>query len=182
MTPTRTPRKPRRSRVPGRLLGLANALPWILPCLVAFVLCAPLLGLGYFCDDFSYLTQRRGESSALFALPSPDWPQYRPVSQYLYFRFLQIDSSGVLGHVANLAILLLSAGLLVSLVSRLRGQAAGVLAGLALVTFGHVPALVGWVSCGQDLFAILFLLAALLLRDARKDLAAMACAVQRMSR
>jgi hypothetical protein len=158
-------------------LDLLSAWPWILPGLVAVVLCAPLVGLGYFWDDYSFLTQKRGESLAVFALPTPDWPLYRPFSQYLYFRFLQFDPSGHLGHVTNLAILLLSAGFLVSLVSRLRGQAAGVLAGLAFVTFGHVPALVGWVSCDQDLFAILFLLAALLLRDARKDLAAFACAV-----
>ena len=177
MTPTRTLRKPNPSSARGRSLGLESAWPWILPGLVAVVLCAPLLGLGYFWDDYSFLTQKRGESAALFALPSPDWPLYRPFSQYLYFRFLQLDASGLLGHVTNLAILILSAGFLVSLVSRLRGQVAGVLAGLAFVAFGHVPALVGWVSCDQDLFAILFLLAALLLRDARKDIAAITCAV-----
>jgi hypothetical protein len=177
VTPTRTPRKPDPSRARDRSLGLWNAWPWILPGLVAVVLCAPLLGLGYFWDDYYFLTQKGGGNPTLFALPSPDWPLYRPLSQYLYFRFLQFDPSGLLGHVTNLAILLLSVGFLVSLVSRLRGPTAGVLAGLAFATFGHVPALVGWVSCDQDLFAILFFLAALLLRDARKDLAAIACAV-----
>ena len=154
-----------------------GAWPRFLPGLVAVVLCAPLLRLGYFWDDYYFLTQRRGESSALFALPSIDWPLYRPLSQYLYFRLFQFDSSGLLGHIANLAILVLSAMLLVLLVSRLRGQVAGVLAGFAFVAFGHIPALVGWVSCDQDLLAILFLLAALLLRHARKDLAALSCAV-----
>ena len=155
-----------------------RAWPWLLPALVLAVLCASTIRLGYFWDDFFFLTLKGKGDPLLFLIPNSEEPLYRPISQYLYFLFLRLvgDPTGLVGHLANLTILVLSVGLLVSLVSELRGRTAGLMAGLVFATFGCIPSLVAWISCDQDLLAIAFLLAAFLLRHRRKDLAAFACA------
>lgn len=158
--------------------GLIDGWDRLLPILVVTILCIPVLRLGYFWDDYFFLTFKGEAGPRVFLFPDPDGVFYRPVTQSLYFLFLRFfgDSSGLLGHVMNLAVLALSVGLLVSLVSKLRGRVAGCMAGLVFATFGHIPSVVAWVSCDQDLFAVAFLISALLLRHLRKDLAALACA------
>jgi len=151
---------------------------WLLPVAVMAVLCIPVLRLGYFWDDFVFLTERHTGGLFGFALPTGEGVLYRPVSQYLYFQILRLidDPSGLTGHLLNLGVLLLSVALLVVLMTKLRGRVAGVTTGLVFATLAPIPCLVAWVSCDQDLLAIAFLLGALLLRHERKDWAAVACA------
>jgi hypothetical protein len=82
----------------------------------------------------------------------------------------------VLGHVLNLAALVGALVLLVNLVSRLRGPRAGLFSGLIFASYGPVASLVAWTSGSQDLFAILFVVAALLCRHQGKSVAALLCA------
>jgi len=138
----------------------------------------PLLGLGYFWDDILFLTGGRvGGGPARFLRPEAGEAFYRPVAQGLYFLFLRaVDpANGFIGHALNLVALLAATALLVSLVSDLVGRRAGMLAGLVFAASGQVPSLVGWISCSQDLFAILFTLAALWLRNRERHWPAIAC-------
>src|SRR5687767_13397133 len=138
----------------------------------------PCLSLGYFWDDYYFLTALGTGGHNLYLLPSTGAAFFRPVSQGLYFNLLR--SLGPLGeplaHVFNLFALLTAVALLVALVSRLHSRKAGLLAGIAFASLGCVPSLVAWVSCGQDLFAIVLVLAALLLRHERRDALALLCA------
>jgi hypothetical protein len=155
---------------------------WVfaIPILVGVVLNLPALRLGYFWDDFYFLTFRGGEGNLLsFLLPDAGADFYRPLPLGVYFKILRLVDPvhGFLAHAFNLAALAASIALLVALVSRLAGPRAGFLSGLFFAGYGHVPALVAWVSGCQDLFAVLFLLAAFLLRDRGSDRWAFACAV-----
>jgi hypothetical protein len=160
------------SRIP---IALRDAIP---PVLVLTALCAPVLGLGYFWDDYFFLTFKGHSGPGVYLFPDPDATFYRPVSQSLYFLFLRAfgDATGWWGHVLNALVLVLSVALLVSLASRLRGRTAGIMAGLVFAVLAPIPSLVAWVSCCQDLFAIAFLLATLLLRHSGKDVGAVLCA------
>ena len=148
------------------------------PTIVAVVLCIPCLGLGYFWDDYPFLTFDGRGDFRRYLLPSPDLTFYRPVSQGLYFLLLRIvgTGSGLIGHMMNLVLLAVAVGLLVALVSRLSGKRAGLFSGLLFASLGCVPSLVAWVSCDQDLLAIVFVLAAFLLRDRGRNLPALLCA------
>jgi hypothetical protein len=153
---------------------------WILllPVLVVVVLNLPCLTLGYFWDDFYFLSLHgHGALWARF-LPDPHAAFYRPIPLGIYFGVLRLldPVNGVLGHVLNLAALVGAVALLVTLVSRLCGPRAGLLSGLIFASYGNVPGLVAWTSGSQDLFAILFVTAAFLLRHRGKDIAALACA------
>ena len=149
----------------------------LLPALVAVVLCVPCLGLGYFWDDYNFLTFR-GRPFWANLLPDPHAAFYRPLSQGLYFLLLKVadPSTGILGHVLNLAALAGAITLLVLLVERLCGRRAGILSGLAFASLGLVPGVVAWISLSQDIFAAALLLAALLLRHERRDVGALLCA------
>ena len=146
----------------------------LLPALVAVVLSIPCLGLGYLWDDFYFLTH----GARTHLLPDPTATFYRPIPLGLYFQALRFldPSGGTLGHVVNLAAVAGVTVLLVLLVSRLCGRRAGLLAGLLFACYGQVPGLVAWISASQDLFAILFVIAALLLRHTGRNVAALACA------
>ena len=175
------PRESRRGKQPGsrpapepRIRGR-----WVLllPVLVAVVLSLPSIGLGYFWDDFYFLSFR-SHGSLWHLLPEPQGTFYRPIPLGIYFLILHLvdPASGVLGHLLNLAALAGVVVLLVILVSRLCGPRAGLLSGLVFASYGCVPGLVAWVSGSQDLFAILFVTAAFLFRDRGKNAAALACA------
>ena len=155
-------------------------MPWgvLLPAFVAVILAIPCLRLGYFWDDYLFLAQGTGSDIPNFLLPDSHGTFYRPIPQAAYFLFLRVadPNTGLLGHVLNLAVLAGAITLLVLLVSRWSGPRAGIYSGLVFACLGAVPSLVAWVSCSQDLFAIGFVLAAFLLRQERRDLAALACA------
>jgi hypothetical protein len=141
------------------------------------VLNLPCLGLGYFWDDFYFLSFG-GHGGPWHLLPESQGTFYRPIPLGVYFRILHLldPASGVLGHVLNLVALAGALVLLVILVSRLCGPRAGLFSGLIFACYGNVPGLVAWVSGSQDLFAILFVTAAFLLRHRGKSVAALACA------
>src|SRR5688572_26025876 len=150
----------------------------LLPVLVVVVLSLPCLDLGYFWDDFHFLTLEGEGPVPEHLLPDPQATFYRPIPLGLYFKVLAAldPRHGVLGHVLNLAVLAGVVALLVTLVTRLCGVRAGLYSGLIFASYGHVPSLVAWVSCSQDLFAILFVAAAFLFRHQGKSVAALACA------
>jgi len=143
------------------------------------VLSLPCLSLGYFWDDYYFLTFRGHGDFRTYLLPDSQAAFYRPISQGLYFLLLRIadPASGILGHVLNLTTLAGVIVLLVLLVSRLSGPRAGLISGLIVASYGLVPGLVAWVSCSQDLLAALFILAALLLRHEKRDIWALVCAI-----
>lgn len=161
-------------------LALVLKMPWsvLLPVLAAVVSCVPDLSLGYFWDDYYFLTSSGYGGHREYLLPDPHAMFYRPVSQGLYFYFLRLvdPTGGTLAHILNLVLLAGSIALLTLLVSKLRGSRAGLSSGLFLAGLGLSPGLVAWISCSQDLLAVVFLLAAFLLRHERKDLWALACA------
>jgi len=146
------------------------ALP---PILMLVLLQLPVLGLGYFWDDFYFLTFR-GEGGLI--LPDPHF--FRPIPLGLYFQVLRfVDSSaGTVAHLLNLALLSTAVLILVKLVSLLASPRAGLLAGIVFAGYAHVSGLVAWISTCTDLLAILFIAAAFYLRHRGNDLGALACA------
>ncbi len=150
----------------------------LLPAALAVLLAVPTLRFGYIWDDYLFLAHRGDPNPLALLLPAPGEPFYRPVSQGLYFLLLGLvdPSSGAVAHVLNLLLLATACTLLTLLVTRLAGLRAGLLSGFAFAAMGATPSLVAWVSCVQDLLAIAFVLAALLLRHARREFAAVGCA------
>ena len=165
---------------------LSRELAWKLSLaamvLMLVALCAPRLGLGYFWDDYIFLTSSQANPLA-FILPNPaSTIFYRPISMGLYFLLLLALGpwGAFLGHVLNLALLGACVILLASLVARVAGRRAGICAGFAFAALSSVPALVAWITTSQDILAILFLLIAFHLRHAGRTLGtliAAACAV-----
>jgi len=147
----------------------------LLPALVAVILSLPCLGLGYLWDDFYFLTSHDAQAHLL---PDSHATFYRPIPLGLYFGALYVldPSDGRLAHVLNLAGLAGAIVLLTLLVSRLCGRRAGLLSGLLFASYGQVPALVGWISASQDLFAIVFVAAAFYLRHRGRSVPALVCA------
>lgn len=152
--------------------SLAASAAWIAvpPILVAIVLSLPCLGLGYFWDDYVFLT--RVQSSPIAALGPEPGAFYRPLPRGLYFWPLaSLGSSGALiAHLFNMILLAASVYLLVSLTRSLAGPEAGMFAGLFFAALAPAPSLVAWASGSQDLLAIVFSLAALHLRNSGKNL------------
>src|SRR5438093_5947217 len=104
----------RRSSKDGREQGAPVGRPkpsvgWtvLVPVLITFVLNLPSLGLGYFWDDFYFLSSQGQGVSRNYLLPDPHTAFYRPLSQGVYFALLRFadPTSGILGHVLNLAVL-----------------------------------------------------------------------------
>lgn len=156
----------------------AGALPGAAaPVLVAILLSIPGLTLGYFWDDYLFLTRIQSDPSALLR-PDPGAMFYRPISQGLYFHLLAAlgPAGAAAGHVANLVLLAAATWLLASLLSRSAGARAGVAGGFVFAASSCLPALVAYASGIQDLAAVFFLLLAFRLRDSGRPLAALAAA------
>ena len=149
-----------------------------IPIALALVLSASGLALGYFWDDFYFLTGALADPLA-YVRPTAGATFYRPIPQGLYFLLLsRLGSWGALaGHVINAAVLALSTFLLGRLATRLVGRKGGLFAAIAFGTLGAVPTLVVWTSCSQDLFAIAFFLGALHMRDRGRTLSSGALAL-----
>jgi hypothetical protein len=136
------------------------------PALAAIALAWPMLRLGYFWDDYYFLTRaQHGLRACLAYVEGAAF--YRPLTQGLYFLPLAGagDAGALASHLANLAMLAVSAWLLAVVIARHAGTRAGLLAGLLLAGIAPAASLVGWASGAQDLAAILFFLAALDLHD-----------------
>jgi hypothetical protein len=140
-------------------------LPSIAPslaALAAILLCLPCINYPYLHDDFLQRAQRFRPS---YLLPDPSLVFFRPISREIYFGLLYSLSPerGLLGHLLNAVLLSTAIVLTFKLATRVAGQRTGVIAGLLVALFGQWPVLVGWVSGAQDLLAIVFTLAAVLL-------------------
>jgi hypothetical protein len=162
------------SRTDGPRFALDRYLPF-LPCLVAAILSIPVLGFTYLWDDYNFLT------NALYYkiydwLPGHGDPFYRPISRGVYFSILDLAGRNgeLLGHLLNLCFLAAIVYFLGTFTARIAGRKAGLFASLLYAGLGAAPALVGWTCCAQDLLAILFALAALHLRLAGRNRAAIA--------
>lgn len=129
--------------------------------LLAALLSLPGFSLGYFWDDYVFLTRAGAD-----ALPAHD-VFYRPIPRGIYFGALSLlgTHGAWLGHLVNLLALVLAVWLLVSIVSEIAGPGAGMLSGIAFATLAPVPGLVAWVSGCQDLFALALVLLAFRLRQ-----------------
>jgi len=140
---------------------------------VLTVLSLPRLGLGYFWDDYIFLTQSRANPAA-FLLPNPTTIFYRPISMGLYFLLLRAlgDWGAFLGHVFNLVLLGAAVVLLATLVAAHAGRRAGLFAGFSYAALSSMPSLVTWITASQDVLAILFILIALHFRQAGRIWAA----------
>lgn len=149
------PRSDRARRRDGPLAA-------ILAAAVALTLALPVFSFTYLYDDYDFLG--RAQSFRLSQLlPDPHLLFYRPISREIYFGILYaLDPNRPMwGHLANAAAWLLSIALFASIAAKVAGNRAGYGGGVALASLGAVPVIVGWTSGCQDLFAILFALAAL---------------------
>ena len=149
-----------RVRTGGHIRAAAPA------ALLAIILSLPCLHLGYFWDDYVFLT--RVQSSPIAALGPEQGVFYRPIPRVLYYWPLASlgPDGAAIAHGINLALLVAATWLLASLVGRVAGRRAGALAGIAFAALAPVPVLVAWASASQDLLAIVFTLAAFHLRHA----------------
>jgi hypothetical protein len=147
----------------------------LLPVALVLLLCIPCISLGFFWDDYYYLT--RGQTDAMtYLLPQAGAMSYRPIPEGLYFLGLLALSplTRNAGHVFNLILIGASVFLLVRLVSRLSSPRAGIFSGIVLATIAPLPTVVAWTSCAPEAFALFFLLAALNLRHTGHNGAAFA--------
>ena len=120
----------RRSKpLQARAASSPIALRWavLIPAATAVLLNLPRVTLGYFWDDFLFLTGRGHGGPTVFLSPEAHAVFYRPISQGLYFTFLKAadPASGLLGHTVNLLALVVAVTLLILLVSDLTGRRAG---------------------------------------------------------
>jgi hypothetical protein len=166
----------RRSRLPRP--RSARALEWLALALVlagVVVLYVPALGTQFFADDFLFLDQVRGRSlwQALQA-PDPLSNFFRPVSRQLYFWVVAglTHESPFAFRVGNLITLLVAIVLLWRLARRLAGARAALFtaAFFGLHYAADVP--VRWACGSQELLAIVFALAAILLHVSDRRLLA----------
>ena len=162
--------RPANTRAP-RTIALA------LSGLVAIVLCLPRLGLGYFWDDYIFLTSS-GVNPLAFLLPNETTIFYRPISMGLYFLLLgAVDpTEGWVAHFLNLGLLVSCVLALATLVTRIAGFHAGLIAGTSYAAFGATASLVAWVTVSHDLLAIAFLLLAFHLRHSGRTIGALVAA------
>lgn len=142
--------------------SLFRILTFVLVASIAVLLSLPGLRFAYVFDDYDFLARAQQFQWAHF-LPDANDIFYRPVSRELYFGFLESVSPGdpLVGHVVNVGLVVAAILLAGTLVTRLAGIRAGIIAGLLLGAFGQWPILVAWVCGAQDLLAIAFLLLAL---------------------
>lgn len=148
-----------------------------LPVALVLLLCIPCVSLGFFWDDYYYLTRGQAEATT-YLLPQAGAMSYRPIPEGLYFLGLLVLSpiTRNAGHVFNLILIGASVFLLVRLVSRLSSPRAGILSGIVFATLAPVPTVVAWTSCAPDAFALFFILAALNMRHSGHNWGAFAAA------
>ena len=134
------------------------------------------MGLGYFWDDYIFLTSAQA-SPFSFLLPNPTTIYFRPISMGLYFlALLPLGSFGsIVGHVLNLILLAISIVLVELLAEKAVGKGASLFAGLTYAALFSMPSLVAWTTASQDLLAIVFLLLAFNLRQAGRTWGSLAC-------
>lgn len=141
--------------LPARWLWLAAALPLL-----------PLLGIGFFNDDYEGLTRfaRRGWLGVLDQFHPSNFEFLRPLG-FLFFR-LELSAFGPRGwpfHLVHIALFVLAALLAGRVAARIAGERAGVwTSALALLYPGRIEA-VAWAAALFDLLALVLVTFALLL-------------------
>jgi len=155
----RGPRTSSRDRAASAESARAARGAWLAPLLVlgaALWLRFPVLGYGFFADDYLFLDQARGRSPlAAWLAPDPLRNYWRPLSRQVYFSIVSwFGESPVAGHAMNLLLFLAILALLGAIARRLAGMRAAVVAMaiVALAEAADVPVL--WVSGSQDLLAV----------------------------
>ncbi|HYM81802.1 MAG TPA: hypothetical protein VEY91_10400 [Candidatus Limnocylindria bacterium] len=158
--PTKGPKppKPRDTLPDWAVLGLILA--------AALLLHARAVGVPFFADDYLFLDQARNHSLGdVLTQRDPIGNFFRPVSRQLFFWVLarSTQESPYVFHGVNVALFLTSLWLLFILARRLAGPvaAAAATAFLALHYAADVP--IRWASGSQDLLALTFGLATLVL-------------------
>jgi hypothetical protein len=154
---------------------------WPAPLIAALGLAALYAGAlrtGFFSDDYIFLEEARTRPLLESLARMGDLGEfYRPLSRQLYFAALTPIAGGApwVFHAANGALFLAALALLVDLLLAL-GPLGGAMAGalyFAVLPLQRVA--LGWVSCSQDLLALVAVLAALALhRRGRRAWAALA--------
>ncbi len=147
----------------SRPLRKRSPAPALIPCIIAIVLALPCFSFPFLWDDFDFLG--RGQHlHATDLLPNSQVIFYRPLSRELYFGLLNLlGASPLVGHALNALGLIAVIFLLCSIVRRLAGDKAGFLAGFVFSGLGALPVLVGWTSGIQDILAMIFVLATILM-------------------
>ena len=132
------------------------------PPLLAVVLAIPCMEFPWLWDDYAFLG--RAQAFQLHdLLPRGDVLFWRPLSREIWFALLWriAPHAPLVAHLMHAAIVAVAVVLVGSIAKRLFGPRAGFLAATLYASLGALPMLVGWASASQDLFAILFFLAAL---------------------
>ncbi len=163
-----------------RLGSWAAALAAALVLAAAAWVQAPALRAGFVADDFLFLDQVRGRGLvAALGAPDPIGNFLRPVGRALWYWALARagGESPLVFHIASLTLFLLVLVLLFVLVRRLAGALAATVA-TAFLALGHAPDVaVRWGAGAQDLLAVTFALATLLLHRAGRRAPAALCLV-----
>ncbi len=162
---------------------------WLAPVLLVagvVALYAGALTVGFLNDDHLFLEQARRQS-LLASLTQPDAlaNYFRPLSRPVWFELLSPLSGGrpFVFHAANLALLLLAGGLVFALLRTLAGSAGAWVGTLYFLLLPLQRVNVTWISCSQDLLALVFALAAFaLFRAGRDRLAVLAFAAAVLSK
>lgn len=149
----------------------SRPLPWWPAALIAVLglglLYAGALRTGFLCDDFLFLEEARRQSLATSLVDlGPLGNYYRPLSRQIYFELLTpfargpFEGGALVFHLVNAALFAAALALLVELL-RSWLPPAGAMAGalyFALLPMQRVN--LTWVSCSQDLLALVFTLLA----------------------
>ncbi|HVP39439.1 MAG TPA: hypothetical protein VMS93_09685, partial [Candidatus Saccharimonadales bacterium] len=143
-------------------------IAFALAMLAAFALYVPNLRLELLADDYVFISQalRHPLTSLLGTTGGETF--YRPLSRQIYFTGMAhlFGADPLPYHLVNLALYLLAAALLGHL-ARILLRPAAAPAAVVLFAGQHAGSvLTGWACCTQDLFALVFLVAALLLQIA----------------
>src|SRR5262245_60764085 len=143
--------------------------PWLALGIIlagTVLLYLPALRTDFFADDYMFLDQVRGRSLLeSLGVPDPLSNFFRPVSRQLYFWIVAglTHESPVAFRVGNLVTLLAVIALLFTLIRRLAGDRAAVFGAsfLALHYAADIP--VRWACGSQDLLAVVWAIAAMVL-------------------
>ena len=138
---------------------------WLGAVFCALVLAISVFRFPFLWDDFDFL----GRALSLRLsdlLPDPSIVFYRPLSREAYFWVIThlLNTSPLAAHILNAAAASGILALLIALVRKLAGPAAGLWAGLLFACSAVLPLEIAWASASQDLLCALFLLAALYLQ------------------